>query len=189
MQAVNTSLAWIAKRPQKAAFALSPLNEAGDDLSVFGTSQTLSDNAAAWVATYFKTAIAAASAISSSTTIVIQDCFLGSSYWAALFPAGSNIVIDSHIYYFSAAGIYSQYVAPAICGQASSAGNSRFPTFIGEWSLQVNYNNTLAYRKTLLQTQQYAWANSDGLAGGALWSARFNGTNPVNGEGTQKNYW
>ena len=66
-------------------------------------------------------------------------------------------------------------------------GGAKHCSNVGEWSLQTNYNNTLAGRKTLLQTQQYAWAHY--LSGGTFWSARFNGTTPVDGEGTQKDYW
>ncbi|CAO1635901.1 unnamed protein product [Jaminaea pallidilutea] len=187
MLAVNNTLAWINQRPQKVAFSLSPLNEAGDDLSVFGTPNTLSTNATAWVATYFKTVYASIQKNSPGTYMVLQDCFSGSSYWSSLFDAGSDIVIDTHVYYFAAAGVYANYAAPAICGQAASLPDKKFPVFVGEWSLQTNFNNTLDGRQLLLQTQQYAWAKY--VSGGAFWSARFNGTNPVNGEGTQKDYW
>ncbi|CAO1633763.1 unnamed protein product [Parajaminaea phylloscopi] len=187
MAAVNNTLAWINQRPQKVAFSLSPLNEAGDDLSRFGSPNTLSTNATAWVATYFKTVYASIQKMSPGTYMVLQDCFSGSTYWSSLFDRGNKIIIDTHVYYFAAAGVYANYAAPAICGQASSLPDKKFPVFVGEWSLQTNFNNTLAGRKLLLQTQQYAWAKY--VSGGSFWSARFNGTTPVDGEGTQKDYW
>jgi glucan 1,3-beta-glucosidase len=80
------------------------------------------------------------------------------------------------------------YVNPAVCGQASFiAEETKFPVFIGEWSLQAMYNNTLAGRKTLFDTQRYAWQKY--VAGGAFWTAVSYSTDLVNGEGTQREYW
>ncbi len=81
---------------------------------------------------------------------MLQNCFQGEEYWSAFYEAGTNLAIDSNIYSFAAAGTCSQYVAPAICGQASVVkGESKLPVFVGEWSLQNEYNNTFENRKTL----------------------------------------
>ncbi|THZ15027.1 hypothetical protein D6C90_10130 [Aureobasidium pullulans] len=116
------------------------------------------------------------------------DCFLGEEHWSPYFDVTDNLVIDTHIYYFAAAGVYSGYAVGAICGQASAApGDAKFPVFIGEWSLQTLYNNTYDNREELFNTQRYAWSHY--VQGGAFWGAVFNGTDPVDGEGTQRDYW
>lgn len=120
--------------------------------------------------------------------MMIQDSFMGASYWAPFYPPTSNIVFDSHVYYFAAAGTYAGFVNPAVCGQAQYiAQETRFPVFVGEWSLQAMYNNTLAQRKTLFDTQRYAWTKY--LAGGAFWNAISYSTASVDGEGSQREYW
>lgn len=119
---------------------------------------------------------------------MLQDCFLGETHWSPYFATGTNLVIDTHIYYFAASGIYSQYVYPAICGQGAVAGgDGKFPVFVGEWSLQVLYNNSLSARTEIFNTQRYAWSTY--VHGGSFWGAVFNGTATVDGEGTQRDYW
>lgn len=62
----------------------------------------------------------------------------GASFWAPFYDASTNLHIDSHVYYFAAAGTYANYVNPAVCGQAQYiAQETKFPVFIGEWSLQA----------------------------------------------------
>lgn len=113
---------------------------------------------------------------------------MGESYWAPFYATGTNIVIDTHVYYFAASGIYSQYVAPAICGQASTlSGDGKFPVFVGEWSLQTLYNNTLAGRKTIFDTQRYAWQKY--VQGGSFWTAVSYDNGTVDGEGNVSDYW
>lgn len=61
---------------------------------------------------------------------MLQDCFLGEQFWSPFYATGTNLVIDSHIYFFAASGIYAQYVAPAICGEAEyAAGDKKFRKF------------------------------------------------------------
>jgi glucan 1,3-beta-glucosidase len=75
-----------------------------------------------------------------------------------------------------------------VCGQASVApGDGKFPVFIGEWSLQVLYNNTYDARESIFNTEGYAWSRY--VQGGSSWGAIFNGTDSVDGEGTQRDYW
>jgi glucan 1,3-beta-glucosidase len=120
--------------------------------------------------------------------MMLQDNFMGASYRATVYDASTNLVIDSHVYYFAAAGSYSQYAAPAVCGQAAYiAQDTKFPVFIGEWALQTMYNNTLAERKTLFDTQRFTWRQY--VAGGTFWTAVSYSTATVDGEGTQRDYW
>jgi glucan 1,3-beta-glucosidase len=120
--------------------------------------------------------------------MMIQDCFMGASYWAPFYDVSANIVFDSHVYYFAAAGTYAGYVNPAVCGQAAYiAQETKFPVFIGEWSLQAMYNNTLVSRKSIFDTQRYAWNKY--VSGGTFWTAISYSTAKVDGEGTQREYW
>jgi hypothetical protein len=121
--------------------------------------------------------------------VMLQDNFKGPDFWAPFFDSSKNLVIDAHVYYFAAAGTYAQYVAPTVCGQSSylKTISNKFPTFVGEWSLQTMYNNTFAARKLLFDTQRYAWQKD--LAGGSFWTAVTYTMDKVDGEGVQQDYW
>jgi glucan 1,3-beta-glucosidase len=187
-QAISAILDFIEDSGHTNAFTIAPINEASDDLSAFGSSAGLSDNATNWILTYMDGVFSLVDKVDSRIPIMLQDCFKGASFWAPLFNATQNLVIDSHVYYFAAAGTYSEYVAAAVCGQAQYiAEETTFPVFIGEWSLQVMYNNSLADRKTIFDTQRYAWQEYN--AGGSFWTAVSYATGLVDGEGTQRDYW
>ncbi|KAG9661243.1 glycoside hydrolase, partial [Aureobasidium melanogenum] len=143
------------------AYTVGVLNEASDNPSGFATAAGMTQNGTDWIVDWTKTVM---NMISDSTTpkvpTMLQDCFLGEEHWSPYFDTTNNLVIDTHIYYFAAAGVYSGYAVPAICGQASAApGDGNFPVFIGEWSLQTLYNNTYANREELFNTQPYAWSH------------------------------
>jgi hypothetical protein len=113
---------------------------------------------------------------------------MGTSYWSPFYDASQNIVFDTHIYYFAAAGTYANYVNPAVCGQgAYVASDTKFPIFVGEWSLQAMYNNTFDARKTLFDTQRYAWQKY--VSGGSFWTAVSYANGKVDGEGEVSDYW
>ncbi|KAH0031478.1 glycoside hydrolase, partial [Aureobasidium melanogenum] len=187
--AISAILTFIEASAYPWAYTIGVLNEASDNPSGFATAAGMTQNGTAWIVDYTKTVM---NMISDSTTpkvpTMLQDCFLGEEHWSPYFDTTDNLVIDTHIYYFAAAGVYSGYAVPAICGQASAApGDGKFPVFIGEWSLQTLYNNTYDNREELFNTQRYAWSHY--VQGGAFWGAVFNGTAAVDGEGTQRDYW
>jgi len=189
-QAVRAILNYIATSPNSLAYSISPLNAASDDLSKFGSPAGLLDNGTDWVNTYLRGVQTLISkSLAPKTTTFVQDCFKGPAFFAPFYPDGANIVIDSHIYYFAAAGAYGNYLAPSVCGQAQyyKGLNVKFPIFVDEWSLQSAYNNTLARRKLNYQTQAYAWSNY--LQGGSSWNAKHNSSVKVDGEGIQRDYW
>ncbi|KAK3671182.1 hypothetical protein LTR78_008983 [Recurvomyces mirabilis] len=142
-----------------------------------------------WILTYLNGVLKRVNLFNRKIPVMIQDCFQGASFWAPFFDSSDNIVFDSHVYYFAAAGTYSEYVLPAICGQAAYLAESetKFPTFVGEWALQVMFNNTLAGRKEVFDTQRYAWEKY--VAGGSFWTAVSYATTAVDGQGTQRDYW
>lgn len=187
-QAVDSVLNFMKNSGHLSSFTIAPINEASDNLAGFGTPAGLSANASNWINTYHDGVLKKIAKVDKRIPMMIQDCFQGASYWAPFYDASANIVFDSHVYYFAAAGAYSQYINPAVCGQASYiAEETKFPVFVGEWSLQTMYNNTLAGRKALFDTQRYAWNKY--VSGGTFWTAVSYSTAKVDGEGTQREYW
>ena len=190
LKAVDGILSFMQTSGHLNAFTLAPINEASDThLAGFGTPAGLTTNGTNWILTYFDAVLAKISKVDRRVPLMIQDCFKGASFWAPLFDPSQNIVFDSHVYYFAAAGTYSEYVLPAVCGQAAYLASSEttFPTFVGEWSLQVMYNNTFSARKSVFDTQRYAWEKY--VAGGSFWTAVSYATTLVDGQGTQRDYW
>ncbi|KAJ4346650.1 uncharacterized protein N0V89_010581 [Didymosphaeria variabile] len=187
-QAIDAVLSFMKASGHINAFTLAPINEASDNLSGFGTADGLSVNATNWINTYIDGCFQRIAKIDKRIPLMLQDNFKGASYWEPFYDSSTNLVIDSHVYYFAAAGTYSAYVNPAVCGQAAYiAGEKTFPVFIGEWSLQTMYNNTLPSRKQIFDTQRYAWQKYN--SGGAFWTAVSYSTTAVDGEGTQREYW
>ncbi|KAF5556349.1 glycoside hydrolase [Fusarium mexicanum] len=189
-KAVDKVLDFVKTSGHKNAFTIAPLNEVSDNLAGFGSAAGLSDKATNWVLTYMNGVFQRVEAVDKRIPVMLQDNFKGAAFWSPLFDKKRNLVIDSHVYYFAASGTYSQYVAPAVCGQAKYlAEETKFPVFVGEWSLQTMYNNTLSVpnRKTIFDTQRYAWQKY--VAGGAFWTAVSYSTTPVDGQGIQRDYW
>ncbi|KAF5656866.1 glucan 1,3-beta-glucosidase A [Fusarium heterosporum] len=190
LKAVDQVLDFVKSSGHKNAFTIAPLNEVSDNLAGFGSAAGLSDKATNWVITYMNGVFKRVEAVDKRIPVMLQDNFKGASFWSPLFDKKRNLVIDSHVYYFAASGTYSQFVAPAVCGQAKYlAQETKFPVFVGEWSLQTMYNNSLSVssRKTIFDTQRYAWQKY--VAGGAFWTAVSYSNTPVDGQGTQRDYW
>lgn len=187
-KAIDAILLFMSTSGHLASFTVAPINEASDNIAGFATPAGLTTNGTNWINTYINGCLARIAKVDSRIPLMLQDSFLGESFWAPFYPASTNMVIDSHVYYFAASGVYSQYVAPAICGQASQlAGDGKFPVFVGEWSLQTLYNNTYVGRKTIFDTERYAWQKY--AAGGAFWTVKSDSNATVDGEGTQQDYW
>ena len=49
------------------------------------------------------------------------------------------------------------------------------------------YNNSYADRKSLFDTQRYAWEKY--VSGGSFWTAISYSNTTVDGQGTQRDYW
>lgn len=76
----------------------------------------------------------------------------------------------------------------ALCEQVpGAAGDGKFPIFIGEYSIQSRWNNTLAGRKTLFDTWRYV--STLHMQGNAFWGWKFTTSSKVDGEGMLKDYW
>jgi len=183
-RAIDAIISFIQTSGAPYGFTIAPINEASDNFAGFATAAGLTTNGTNWINTYINGIVSRVAKANKKIPVMLQDCFLGETYWSPFYAA----VTDTHIYFFAASGIYAQYVAPAICGQAeSSAGDSKFPVFIGEWSMQTLYDNTLAGRKTIHDTQLYAWEKY--VSGGAFWNVKMvNNTGAVDGEGDLSDY-
>lgn len=189
LQAIETMLTWIVDSGHENSFTIEPINEAADDFANFGTCEGLTTDGAAYVAAYINMVLQIVEKVNVKIPVMLQECFCGESFWSSYFNSTANLVIDTHVYYFADSGVYSEYVAPAVCGQAETlAGDGIFPVFVGEWALQVTYNNTFDERATIFDTQRYSWSEN-GLHGGAFWNMVHYGNATVSGQGDQEDYW
>ncbi|KXT03799.1 hypothetical protein AC578_732 [Pseudocercospora eumusae] len=189
-RAIDSILSFISTSGRTYGFTIAPINEPSDNFAGFATPSGLTTNGTNWINTYMQGVLSRIAKVDKRIPLMLQDAFFSEQYWSPFFPASTNLVIDSHIYFFAAAGAYSQYVAPAVCGQAKyiGQGDGKFPVFIGEWSLQTLYNNTLSYRKTLYDTQVYAYQKY--ASGSAFWNYKMlNDQDTVDGEGKLQDYW
>lgn len=166
-EAVDRILDYIKASPLGLnKFTIGPINEASDTHLVgFGTPAGLTDEGVAWVNKYHYGVLERIRKVDSRIPMMIQDCFKGTSFWVPFYNATDNVVMSAHVYYFAANGVYSNYVNPAVCGQAQFIANqTTFGNFVGEWSLQTTFNNTFANRESIFNTERYAW--SEYLNGG-----------------------
>jgi hypothetical protein len=189
-QVIDKVLDFIQASGHPESFTLEPINEPVDnrDFTQFGTPAALTDAGAAWVLKYFKGVIAKVEAKNPQIPVMFQGSFKGEAYWSPSFDAKSNLVFDVHNYYFAGRPATSANLPSLLCSDAkSSAGDGKFPVFVGEWSIQAATRNTLASRPTNLNTGVAAWKQY--TRGSAYWTYKFFGNVPVDGEGVQGDYW
>ncbi|KAL4926068.1 glycoside hydrolase superfamily [Aspergillus undulatus] len=190
LEVVDAVIDYVQNSGHPESYTIAPINEPVDntDLSFFGTPLALSMDGAAWVLQYILTVIARVSAVNMDIPIMFQGSFLGETYWSPFIPSDANVVFDVHHYYFAGRGATGQNITSYICSDAElSPGDGKFPVFIGEWSMQTEFDNRLAERERALNTGLYAFAAH--TRGSSYWTAKFFGNNTVDGEGTQADYW
>ncbi|KAJ5669569.1 hypothetical protein N7462_010639 [Penicillium macrosclerotiorum] len=187
-QAVDQILNFFVETGYPWGFTLSAINEASDNPDDFAGTNTLTTNGTNWIVKYTNGVLNRIANVDKRIPLMLQDCFVGEEHWSPYFANGTNLVIDMHVYYFAASGVYSQWATGAICGQASQlGGDGKFPVYVGEWALQTLYSNSYANRKTLFDTQRYAWSYY--VQGGSFWNIKHNSSAVVSGQGTQRDYW
>ena len=172
----------------------------------FGTSAGLVDEGVAWVNTYLYGVVDRIRKVDSRIPMMIQDSFKGAEFCAPFYNTTDNVVLDTHVYYFAAAGTYTNYVNTAVCGQAQYIANqTKVSSFIDDWALQTMCNNTFAGREDIFDTQRCAWSEYVNGRGKfveyrlllddrtnrfpAFWTAVSYSTLLVGGERTQRDYW
>ncbi|KAJ5627994.1 hypothetical protein N7490_010222 [Penicillium lividum] len=190
MQVVDKVIAFIQNSGHQESYTFSPINEPADntDLSVFGSSACLSDKGAAWVLKYIYAVIDRVTAVNREIPVMFQGSFKGEEYWSSNFSSSDNLVFDVHNYYFEGKNTTSENVPSYICTDAKATpGDGKFPTFVGEWSIQTTYNNTYSLRERNLN---YGFAAFYKYSHGAsYWTLKFTGNATVDGQGTQADYW
>ncbi|KAF7585882.1 hypothetical protein BBP40_009942 [Aspergillus hancockii] len=190
LEAIDAVISYVKESSSPESYTIAPINEPIDnrDMAAFGTPDALSEDGAAWLLGYIQEVVSRVEAVNPQIPVMFQGSFKGEAYWSSKFPSNTNLVFDVHNYYFAGRGLAQTDVPAAICSDAkASAGDGRFPVFIGEWSIQAEYNNTLAGRAVPLNTGLYSWAKY--TQGNAYWTAKFSGNARLNGEGSQKDYW
>jgi aryl-phospho-beta-D-glucosidase BglC (GH1 family) len=188
--AVSSALQYIQNSDTPQAYTLAPINEPVDnrDFSTFGTPAALTDNGVAWVQRYINAVISKTQAVNAKIPVMFQGSFKGEAFWSPKFPAATNLVFDVHNYYFAGRGTDSDTLTADICSDAKlSAGDGKFPVFIGEWSIEAGADNKFANRAKNLNTGLYAFSQYE--RGSAYWTAKFSGNVPVAGQGVQGDYW
>jgi len=189
-EAIDAVIAYVQGSGFPHSYTIEPINEPVDnpDITAFGTPAALSDSGAAWVLKYIQGVIAKVQAANPKIPVMFQGSFKGEEYWSPSFPAGTNLVFDVHNYYFAGRPTDSTTVYSVICSDAkASAGDGKFPVFIGEWSIQTVANNLFSTRAKNLNTGLYAFSKYD--HGSAYWTAKFSGDAAVVGQGVQSDYW
>lgn len=190
LSAVDAALSFIQASGSPQSYTLAPINEPVDnrDFTTFGTPAALTENGAAWVLKYVQAVLKKVQAVNSNIPVLFQGSFKGEPYWSPSFPATTNLVFDVHNYYFAGRPTDSDTVAADICSDAKlSAGDGKFPVFVGEWSIQTATDNKFANRRKNLNTGLWAFAKY--TRGSAYWTAKFSGDVKVEGEGVQGDYW
>jgi aryl-phospho-beta-D-glucosidase BglC (GH1 family) len=185
---VEAAVDFIHESGNPWAFTLAVINEPSDNVTAFATAAGVTDAGSEWLVKYFNEAIAIVGAVDPKIPVMIQDAFLGETHWSPYFDASANIVIDSHIYFFTQDDVYPDFANYSICGQASVvSGDGKFPVFVGEWSLALKTNNSLSAREEIFNYQRAAWAKY--AHGSAFWTANHTGTDAIVGEGEARDYW
>lgn len=189
LQAVDAALLYIQKSGSPGSYTLAPLNEPVDngDFSTFGTPAALTEGGVEWVQKYMDACIARTKAVNAKIPVMFQGSFKGEAFWAPRFPASTNLVFDVHNYYFAGRPTDSDTLTTDICADAkASAGDGKFPVFVGEWSIEAAADDKFVNRAKNLNTGIYAFGKY--TQGSAYWTARFFGNVSVAGEGVQGDY-
>lgn len=190
LKAVDAAIAFIQNSNSPQSYTLEPINEPVDvqDLSLFGTPYCLTDSGATYLENYLHQVIAKVEAVNRDIPIMFQGSFKGEAYWSSKFSASANLVFDVHNYYFQGRAASPANVTQLICTDAlNAAGDGKFPTFVGEWSIQTEIGNTFASRAMIFETGLAAWKKY--TRGSAYWTTKFFGNATVDGQGTQADYW
>lgn len=190
LQAIDAVIDYVQNSGHPESYTIEPINEPVDnrDLSAFGTPAALSEQGAAYVLQYITAVVSKVSDANPQVPVLFQGSFRPVEYWSPEFSCSTNLVFDVHNYYFAGRNVTGKEVPSYICLDAiRSAGDGKFPVIVGEWSIEAQYNNTLAGRELALNTGLHAFAEY--TQGSAYWTAKFLGDTPVDGQGTQEDYW
>lgn len=110
------------------------------------------------------------------------------SYAGANANVGANAGANVAGAVSASSNLSAHLIAPSVCKQTSLLkGNGKFPVFVGSYGIQAQEGNTLAGRKTIYNTQKYAYAQN--LSGGCFSHAKaYSNSVAVSGEGCASDY-
>ncbi|TIA64730.1 endo-beta-1,3-glucanase [Aureobasidium pullulans] len=191
-KAVDAVINFVQTSGFPSHFTIAPINEPVDnhDFSAFGSPFALSDSGAAWLTNFTHGVLDRVGKVNKQIPVMLQDGFKGEKYFSQFFDKKENLVFDIHSYYFAGRGVSSANVTAFECTDAKdAAGDGRFPIFVGEWSIEAQYNNTFSARQKLLAYGLTAFSKH--TSGSAYWTAKVAGPNDnkVDGQGTRSDYW
>ncbi|KAL4868124.1 hypothetical protein BDV12DRAFT_209354 [Aspergillus spectabilis] len=201
LDVIDSVLTFIGESSDPGAFTIEPMNEPADrngendlGMAAFGTPEVLSDQAAGYVLAFWEAVVERVEDFSSEIGLgkggipVMLQSFKLPEYWSGNFSSSVNIVFDMHNYYFEGRETTSDNLPGYMRSDAETkSGDGRFPVFVGEWSIQAAFNNSLQARERNLRAGLKIWREFG--MGSAYWTARFEGNTTVDGEGSQKDYW
>ncbi|KAL8277702.1 hypothetical protein RQP46_009975 [Phenoliferia psychrophenolica] len=164
MIVVGKALDYISSSPNSASYTFSPMNEPGDNPEYLFTTEMVSyPSGVNYVLKYYKAVYAMMQARGMSTTLMVSDTYAGPAYWAPYWAVGSNIVFDTHIYYFAAEGVSGYQIPELVCAKAK--------------------NSTTTFPTSLYAFQKY-------LSGGSYWNVKYLDTDDIaSGTGSMAQYW
>ncbi|KAK4703865.1 hypothetical protein P7C70_g2346, partial [Phenoliferia sp. Uapishka_3] len=201
LKVVDKVLDFIEASPYAKAYTFSPINEPCDNITNIFTDKAVSyPSGVNWVNKYYFAIYKKIQERKMPNTLMLSDAYMGTPYWSKYWPAGSNIAFDTHKYYFanelatsltivsSLHFILTKVLAddlvspqPELACAAAKNATTNFPVYVGEFATLAFANNTLSERKTIVQTQIYAWSKY--LSGGTFWNIKYLGNATATGEG------
>lgn len=204
MDVVDKVIEFIGASSRPTAFTFEVMNEPADrnkeddlGMSVFGTPEAVSDSAAAYILRFWRAVLervrmreaeAEREGLRVGDIPVMFQSFKLPDYWKGNFSADENVVFDMHNYYFEGRNTTAENLPRYMLSDAENkSGDGSIPVFVGEWAIQTAYNNSFALRERNVKAGLAIWEQY--TQGSAYWSARFEGNDTVNGEGTKKDYW
>jgi glucan 1,3-beta-glucosidase len=108
----------------------------------------------------------------------------GANVGGSNYGAGAKAGVSGN----AAPKLSAHLIAPSVCKQATLLkGTGKFPVFVGSYGIQAQEGNTLSGRKTIYNTQKYAYAQN--LSGGCFNHAKaYSNSVAVSGEGCASDY-
>ncbi|KAL4930104.1 glycoside hydrolase superfamily [Aspergillus undulatus] len=200
LDVIDQVVHFVSTSSNPRSFTIEPMNEPTDrnkdsdlGMTAFGTPSAVSDEAAGYILRFWKAVLGRVREwegrleLGISIPVALQS-FKLPSYWGANFTVDDNVVFDMHNYYFEGRNVTAENLPGYMRsdGEAKS-GDGVVPVFIGEWSIQTAYNNSLELRESNVKAGLGIW--EEFMQGSAYWAARFEGNDTVDGEGRKRDYW
>lgn len=190
LKAIDAVVEFVQTSGHPQAYTIEPINEPADnrDFSAFGTPAALSDEGAKWLVKYFRAVLERVGRVDKRIPVMLQGSFKPEKFWSGYFEEDANVVFDLHHYYWQYANSTSSNLPVFICKDArESHGDSKFPTFVGEWAIEAGANNSLALRERNVRAGIEAFGKF--TRGCSYWTAKYRNNATIAGHGRKENFW